>query len=222
MADLTLMDINSIVEAENASVRSISGDENHAPLSADEIRAINNRIAEIAENPDVFGVLWKARKAIYRAVAAVKKENPKPFEGFTAEGDAYDLILLRPQDIKRDGTALTTFTTDVTAVGVADYESDTGGAAISLDKYEGRVYCGWADPVDVPKAVGVEIQRNNNDRFIIPTLFSLCKDYPIIQHTPVIIKPYDSYKITVRYAATGTDRLMPVGVRIVPAKVLSL
>jgi len=222
MADMTLMDINSIVDAENANPPSFSETEKMASLSAEEVVAINKRIAEVAENPDVFGVLWNARQAIYNAVRIVKKNVHQDFKGFEAEGDELDLIIIRPQDVLRDGTALETFTTSVSATGVSDFESDTGGAEVTLSEEEARVYCGWIDPVDSPKSIGVMIQKGRSQSYIIPTPFKMCKDYPVIQHVPVIIKPKDSYKIQVRYNAIGTDALEPVGVRIVQAKSLNL
>jgi len=216
-----IMDINRIVEIANSQAQPRPQTETLASLSADEVRAINERIAEIAENEEVFAVLWNAREDIYDIVRAVKKKNPgSEFKGMDAEGDDLDLILVRPQDIKKTGTALTSWIFSATA-GTDYFESDTNDANLQLAEDEGRVYCGWADPIDSPKAVGVQFNLPGISK-IVPLNFDLSKDYPIIQHKPVKILPKVSYSIQVRYKATGTDALRPIAVYATKAANLSL
>jgi len=217
MAELSVYDIMDLVDRANKEAKMIPEDPARglSDLTSDEIRAINNRIAEISENEDVFTCLWSARGAIYDAVRAVKRENPgTKFVGFGAGGDnELDLVKVRPKDIKRDGTALTDWTTDVTTAGIADYESDTGGAYIKLDKSEARVYCGWVDKASTPAALGVLIDHiGEQKKYRVDLLWGLTRDYPLIVHKPVLLRPNTSYKVQANYNITGTDALQVVGV----------
>lgn len=212
-----VLDIMNIVEEENAKAADIPSDEAKglAELTADEIKAINYRIAEVAENPDVFACLWKARKSIYNAVRAVKKENPgTKFTGFGAGGDSeIDIVRVRPQDILRSGTALTDWLTDVASTGVAYYESGSNDDYINTGKYTSRVYCGWVDPIDSPKCVGVLVDHQGaQKKYRVDLLWSLSKDYPLVIHKPILFKPNTTYRVQVRYNETGDDALEPVGV----------
>lgn len=212
-----VLDIMDIVERENDEASYIPEDaaQGYAELTVDEIIAINYRIAELAENEDVFACLWKARKSIYNSVRAVKAENSgSKFVGFGAGGDdEIDLVKVRPQDIVRNGTALTQFLTTITSTGVQDYESDSGGGYVKLSKYESRVYCGWVDPIDSPKAIGILIDHQGAQRkYRVDLLWSLIKDYPVIPHVPVLLRPNTTYKIQARYNVTGDDALEPVAV----------
>ena len=209
-----ILDIMEIVERANEEASEIPEDRprGYAGLTPDEIIAINYRLAEVAENEDVFACLWKARKSIYNSVRAVKAENPgAKFVGFGAGGDdEIDLIKARPQDIKKTGTALTKFLQSVTS-GVTYYESDTGDNYIELSKHESRVYCGWVDPIDSPKAIGVLIDHGGaQKKYRVDLLWSLARDYPVIPHKPVLLKPYTTYRIQARYLADGDDALEPV------------
>lgn len=217
MAELSIRDIMEIVTAENEKAMGFPEDpaKGLAELTPDEVRAINTRIAEIAENEDVFESLWQSRFAIYDAVRAVKKENPgTTFIGFGAGGDnEIDIVRIRPQDVVRGGTALTDWLTSVTATGVADYESGSGGDYVALGEGESRVYCGWVNPIASPKAVGVLIDHvGEQKKYRVDLLWSLNRDFPIVVHKPVLLRPNTRYKIQVRYNATGDDALQPVGV----------
>jgi len=192
-------------------------------LCKTEMKLINRRLYEQVENEDVFRCLWWARWAIYRCVRRVKKETKSDFRGIYAEGDDLDLIVLRPQDVRKTGTVLTTWLFTA-SVGTDYYESDTGDADLVLGAgatAEGRVYCGWADPIDSPKIVAVlyELPKRN---VLVPTPFELAKDYPVINHMPITIEPGQSYKIGCRYFAAGDDKARPIAVRITKAELLTL
>ncbi|MCD6407237.1 hypothetical protein J7L81_05145 [Candidatus Aerophobetes bacterium] len=210
--------------ARGTTIYSVNADKGKGSLDIGEIRAINKRLMSVAENEEVFACLWRAREAIYDMVRAVKWERKKgKFVGEGAEGDDLDLILARPQDIKKAGTALTTWLFSATA-GTDYYESDSGDGKLTLGtgaNAEGRVYCGWADPIDSPKMVAVlyELPKRN---ILEPTPFELNKDYPVIAHTPIEIFPGNSYRIQCRYHTNGDDMARPICVIIKAAEKFSL
>ena len=221
------MNVKSIIEIdgviENARTYDIPEQFNLGPLSAKEMELIHQTIGHIAENEEVFSVLWSARGAIYEVVRAVKaslKVTEAEFKGIEAEGKQLTMHLIRPKDIKKGGTTLATWLQTVTA-GTSYFESDSGDAKITLPEHEGRVYFGWVDPIDSPKleAVMYELAKKN---VVIPTPFELCKDYPLIRHKAVKIYPKDSYRIQVRYSADGDDMARPIAVVITTAEKVEL
>jgi len=213
-----LLDIEEIVvRANKAAVTIAARLPEFASLTTAEIERIHQRLMEIAENEYVFYALWSNRSIIYDAVRVVKAKRGKgEFMGAEAEGDNLDLLILRPADIKKTGTALTNWVFTATA-GTDYFESATGDARLELPDYEARVYCGWADPVDSPKleCVLYELPTRNEPH---PTPCELNSEYPVIVHKGVLIKPETAYRIQVRYHTNGTDMARPIGVRTVPAE----
>jgi len=191
-----------------------------AELRPDEVAAINERLAQLIENEEIFGVIWEGREAVYEAVRAVKKWTKTDFRGPLAEGDELDLDVIDAPDVEVNGSALTTFEKTVSA-GTAYYWSGSGNAKVQLDEDEAIVIFGWYDPVDSPKATRVlfELPKRN---FLVKLPFKFAKDLPMVVHKPVLIKPKESFRIQVRYDADGDDALMPIGIKITKAQNVSL
>lgn len=218
MTDYSIIDLFNLVE--QTALPTFADTEKYASLDDAEINAINKKLMQIAENDEVFGALWEARNAIYDAVRAVKKWTHTNFVGFGAEGRDLDLNILEPDDVVKNGTALTTFVQDVTA-GTAYYWSGANNGKVSLGMDEAIVIVGWYDPVDSPKAIRIlaELPKKN---VIIDSPFYMNKDVPLIIHEPITLNPQDSFDVQVRYNEDGTDSLMPVGVHVRMASSRSL
>jgi len=218
MPEYSLEDIFNMVE--QTALPDYPDEEKLAALSPEEATAINKRLIQIAENDDIFAVLWKGRDKIYDAVRAVKKWTKTDFHGPNAEGDDLDLNIIDASDVVQSGTQLTTFVKNVTA-GTTYYWSGTNDDKVKLDDDEAIVILGWYDPIDSPKAsrVLIELPKRN---FIANLSFELNKDVPLIVHEPIIVKPKESFRVQVRYKESGTDMLMPIGVHIRKASDRSL
>lgn len=218
MGEYSVMDVFNMMKA--AALPAYGEEPKLAQLDPEEVAAINKRLAQLAENEEVFGALWEARESIYEAVRAVKKWTKTDFKGSYAEGDELDLDVIDAPDVKVNGTALAVFEKTVSE-GTAYYWSDTGNNKIQLDEDEAIVIVGWYDPVDSPKATRVlfELPKRN---FLVKLPFRFAKDMPLVVHEPVIIKPKESFRVQVRYDADGTDALMPIGVKITKAQNMSL
>ena len=221
------MNVKSIIEIdeiiENAKTYDIPEQFNLGPLSAKEMELIHQTIGYIAENEEVFSVLWSARGAIYEVVRAVKsslKVKEAEFKGIEAEGKQLTMHLVRPRDIKKSGARLTTWKQSVTA-GVSYFESESGDEKITMPEHEGRVYLGWVDPISEPKLEAVKYELATKS-VIVPMPFELCKDYNIIRHKAIRIYPKDSYRIQVRYSADGEDMARPIAVIVTTAEKLEL
>ena len=226
---MSVLDIDEIIERENEKYRGrekdivFEGGAGVAPLTGEEVMLINLRLGQIAENDVIFGFLWSARSAIYEMVGAVKKKlesNEAVFKGEYAEGKELDCFIARPKDIKKGGTALTDWLQSVSA-GTAYYESDTNNAKLTLPDHEGRVYLGWVDTIDSPKldAVMYELSRQS---IIVETPFELCREFPAIRHRAIKVFPEDTYRIQVRYKASGDDEARPILVIVTTAEKKSL
>lgn len=210
MPEYSLEDVFKIVE--QTALPDYPDEEKLAALSPEEAHKINQRLIQIAENDDIFAVLWKGRNAIYDAVRAVKKWTKTDFHGPNAEGDDLDLNIIDATDVVKSGTALTTFVQDVTA-GKAYYWSTIDDEKVKLNDDEAIVILGWYDPIDSPKAsrILIELPKRN---FIANLPFEMNKNLPLIVHEPIVVKPKESFRVQVRYKESGTDMLMPIGVHI--------
>lgn len=222
---VSVLDIDEIIENENSKYKGAEKEkvykatEDLASLTGEEIQLINLRLGAVAENEAVFAVLWSVREAVYEVVRSVKanlKTSEAMFVGEFAEGKQLDLDIIRYYDVKKSGTALSSWIQSVTA-GTAYFESDTDNNKLTLNDWEGRVYAGWADPIDSPKLVSVEYMLTMKN-IIIATPFELNKEYPIIRHRAIKLLPNDSYAIQVRYSSDGDDAARPVAVRIITAE----
>ncbi len=216
MPEYSIKDVFDDVAA--IALPTFSSDEKLAALSADEVREINNRLLQIAENEEIFHALWEARMGsgeylgIYDAVRLVKKWTKTDFRGINAEGDDLDVHLIMPWDVVKSGTALSTWKQTVTA-GTTYFWSDTGDGKVNLGEDEAIVIVGWYDPVDSPKASAVMIELpKRNIKVELP--FDMNKDMPLIIHPPVVVKPKESFRVKVKYSADGDDALRPIGVKI--------
>jgi len=217
MPEYSILDLKDLVKRVPVTRIEADTSRGYGALEPDEIEAIHNRLLEIAENEEIFSILWENREAIYDAVRILKGKYPgRRFRGAKARGEDLDLMIVMPSDIKRGGTPLGTFDTDVSTAGVAYYESDSGDGKLTLPSDEARVYCGWADPVDNPLASKVAIELPD-EIYVFRLPFEFKKDYPVVGHEPVKIKPETQYRIRVYYSGTGTDALMPIAVRITTA-----
>jgi len=191
-----------------------------AELTPDEVNAINERLAQLIENEEIFGVIWEGKEAVYEAVRAVKKWTHTDFKGPQAEGDELDLDVIDAPDVMVSGTPLTKFEKSVTA-GTAYYWSDSGDEKVKLNEDEAIVIFGWYDPVDSPKATRVLFQLPKRN-FLVKLPFRFAKDLPMIVHRPVIVKPKEAFRVRVRYDADGEDALMPIGIKVTKAQNESL
>jgi len=160
--------------------------------------------------------------AIETVVRAVKKEVKKPFKGYAARGDELTLRLINPGDVKKAGTTLTSWDFSATA-GLDWFESDTNDAALLVPEDEGRAYIAFADPIANPPAIAAQVELDG-DLYVGQTLNFRLVDAdksPIIKlGAPWVLKPRKKYRIQVRYDATASDRLTPIGVRVARASTL--
>jgi len=217
MPEYSILDLRNLVKSTPVEPKPADASRGYGALDADEIEAIHERLLEVAENEEVFSILWENREAIYDAVRLLKAKYPgRRFRGVRARGEDLDLMIVMPSDIKRGGTVLSTFVTDVSSAGEAYFESDTDNNKLTLPKDEARVYCGWVDPVDNPLASKVAIELPD-EIIVIRLPFEFKKDYPVVGHNAVVVKPETSYRIRAYYSGTGTDQLTPIAVRITTA-----
>lgn len=214
-----ILDIDELIAREMTNLSSYSSEPGLAELSVQEQEAILTRLGDIACNDDVFGVLWSVREAIFDVVRAVKasiRNSECIFKGEDAEGKQLDMMILMPEDIVRNGTAITSFLQNVTA-GTAYYLSGENDSNIQTPDWEGVVYAGWYDPVESPKLEKVKYNLPTGAR-IIETPFGLMDEVPLVRHKAIKITPETYYSIEVRYGADGLDAARPVGVKILPAE----
>jgi len=227
MRGYSILDIDEIIERENEAIEAQYGKtgkvyaatEDYGSLSGEEVQMINLRIGQIAENEDVFAVLWSARRAIYEVVRAVKaklKSTEAVFMGEFAEGKQLDIEPVMPADVKKGGTPLTDWLQTVTA-GEAYFESDSGDGKITLPDWEGRVYLGWIDTIDSPKLVSVMYELSMRN-VMVKTPFEMCKEFPLIRHRAIKLIPADSYRIKVKYKGDGDDMARPLAVKVITAE----
>jgi len=211
MPEYSLMDL--FAELKRAELPVYGEEPKLGELTPDEVAAINERLAQIAENEEVFSALWEAREAVYEAVRAVKKWTKTDFKGALAEGDELDLDIIMPDDTEKTGSQRTVWEYSVSTAGTEYFWSGSGDEKVTLDEDEAILIVGWYDPVDSPKASRVmfELPKRN---FYVNLPFDMAKDVPLIIHKPEIIKPKEKFAIQVRYNAAGTDALRPVGVYI--------
>jgi hypothetical protein len=171
--------------------------------------AKDSTMSEVLLHPDTIA-------AIEEVVRAVKKNTKTNFMGFKARGDELTLKIINPGDVKKSGTALTTWDFSATA-GLDWFESDTADAPITLGEDEGRVYIAFADPVANPLAIAVQVEIGG-DLVVGQTLNFRLVDgdkAPIIRlGEPWKLKPEKAYRIQVRYEGSGTDRLTPIAIKI--------
>jgi len=217
MPEYSILDLRSLVKQTPVTRIEANTAMGYGALEPDEIEAIHSRLLEVAENEEVFSILWQSREAIYDAVRILKGKYPgRRFRGPKARGEDLDLMIVMPSDIKKSGTELPSFEQTISSAGAAYYESDSGDAKLTLSSNEARVYCGWVDPVDTPLASKVAIELPD-EIYVFRLPFEFKLEYPVVGHDPVIVKPETQYRIKVYYSGTGTDALMPIAVRITTA-----
>lgn len=194
-----------------------------ASLNGDEVKAVHDRLHQIAENEDVFACLWDAKDHILDMVSQVKAQNANsPFVGAGAEGNQLDMRMLIPSDVDKTGTAQTTWVFSASE-GTDYYESAASDGDCTTGEDEGRVYCGWVDPIDEPKMVNVQYSKDGGlTQMLVDTPFDMVKDYPIVRHKPFKVFTEQDYNVQVRYDAGGDDKAIPVAVVIRRKKNLGL
>ena len=212
-------------ELEEARKRIIYGEEETmGSWSAAEDAALDAILSTIVgEASPAVAKIYKDpanKKAIIDVIREVKKETRQEFLGPYARGSELTAVEIRPQDVLRGGTALTTWLSSVSA-GVAWFESGAGNAAIECPEHEGRAYIGFVDVVDTPRVVAIQLEKGGDPQIPVAMDFEKCSEYPVIQlPTPWKITPRDRYRIQVRYHSPGNDSLRPLGLRIATAATL--
>lgn len=153
---------------------------------------------------------------LFNLMRSVKDETKQDYKGARARGQELDIVMFGPEELGK-----TTWTQTFAATGWADFIA-TIAAPRDMTQYSAELIIGFIDRIASPKVNKVRFVKNG-DPYVVENLdFDFVKDdqvYPVhILRQPWIAFPRDKYAVRQRAFATGTDRLIPVGFKVVRAE----
>jgi len=165
----------------------------------------------IAENYDI----------LVDVIRAVKTNTKQPFEGVFAKGNSLTLKPLHEEDFNTvfGQTTDKTFEYDVVDGTVYDYIGTSAQPETTVEE-EAIIILGFLEMNPDPKIYKVKFSKNGEDYIPQSLEFNeVEEDQYVPLPEPYVILPESTYNIKVKADETGTTYLVPIGFRILMAKV---
>jgi hypothetical protein len=180
-------------------------------------------IALKLQNPLVQSLYAKNAEGLVNLIRTVNVESASGFKGSVGSGRQLDAIMLRAvqfYDPDNVGTRRVDWTRAIAVLATTNAlyfieSSAGGGAALAMGDDEGLAILGFANPAQNPVSDALQITYISQTYNIQNLDFELANveigDVIVELKQPLFVYPKEDFAIKVRYFATGTDELRPIG-----------
>jgi len=188
-----------------------------AEMKPDEAEAFNNWLAYRLGHlhPILQQHVINNAEAIFKLIRAVKVKTKQDFKGEVARSNELTLKFIDEDDINSGAPFVKTVTN-----GWQNFIGSES-AQRTMDEDKAEIYLAFVNPVDTPLARKLRFVKDGDayvirdleydtrfDRKYVPTA--------LLQHV-WSIPPESKFYVRVKYLASGTDALTPIGFRVVKA-----
>jgi len=184
------------------------------------------------QNPYLAGIIARGAKFVWDAVRLVNEHTTGGYGGAMARSTE---LVVNPLTLRDTGSAggypgtnpSSTWVVNRTATGTARLYPAANSVNMVVNSIPrmAHVILAWLDPVEVPKAQSVQLQQTDvwpEEFFNWGIRGSTDQSHIFENKQPWITRPGNSYRINVRYGATGEDQLQPIGFSIMRAQDVGL
>ena len=182
-------------------------------------------IALNLQNPLIQSLYAKNAAGLVSLIRTVNVESASGFKGSVGSGRQLDSILLRAvqfYDPDNVGTLRVDWPRGIAVLATTNAlyfieSSAGGGAALTMGDNEGLAILGFANPAQNPVSDALQITYLSQKYNIQNLDFELAMtnveigDVIVELKQPLFVYPKEDFAIQVRYFATGTDELRPIG-----------
>jgi len=182
-------------------------------------------IALTLQNPLVQSLYAKNASALVNLIRTVNVESASGFKGSVGSGRQLDTILLRAVQFYDPDNAPTNIRVDwprgiavlATTNALNFIQGSTAATDLTMGNEQGLAILGFANPAQNPVSDALQITYLSQAYNIQNLDFELAMtnveigDVIVELKQPLFVHPKEDFKIQVRYFATGTDELRPIG-----------
>ena len=175
-------------------------------------------VSQIA-SPLVYDIVVRRADIVLDLVRMVNTETKQGFKGVWARGKQLTIKFISPDELL--GTGVTTWLKTYTSTGWTDWAYSSSSPK-DVGEEEGYIILGFVDLVEDPKIDAVKMYKDGDN--YVPTYLSwdFHEDTRRIyaQELPEawLFPPESSFAIRAHVRATGSDKLVPIGFRVLEAE----